>query len=452
MAALRSIGDLADAIAKDTATLHGYCQKNHLQSPSFNESGPSNVNIPPGVTDVAAAHARALSATRELHQLLQGPTMALRTVFQINDLFALQFISHFNVASHVPPGGDISFEDLATLIGIDKQPLMRVLRYGFTNWLFTETRPGFVGHTAATRAMHDNQGTRDAVGFGTREGLRSSFSVIDALEKYGASQEPIESVRAYPCACSAGPSNVTDNENQGWGLANHATQPFYTELALRHPKRSAVVARALESYSSGAPLDPLLDAYDFSLGNQTTKVVDVGGGHGQVSMAIAKRHTSIYCVVQDLPEAIKAATAKRDQLPEDSKHRVQYEVHDFFEEQPIRDAQVYLFRAIFHNWPDKYCIKALKALIPALREGARVVVVDSVMPEPGVAPAPLERLKRATDLNMMTFFNARERTEEDWKDLFGLADPRFKFQGVMPVGKGPQTVMLPYVMELIWEP
>ena len=55
---------------------------------------------------------------------------------------------------------------------------------------------------------------------------------------------------------------------------------------------------------------------------------------------------------------------------------------DFFTLQPIKDADVYFFRAIFHDWPDKYCIQILQNLIPALKTGARVIIQDPHTPDP----------------------------------------------------------------------
>lgn len=52
---------------------------------------------------------------------------------------------------------------------------------------------------------------------------------------------------------------------------------------------------------------------------------------------------------------------------------------NFFTEQPIR-ADVYFFRSIFHNWADKYCIKILKNLVPALKPGARVIIHERILP------------------------------------------------------------------------
>jgi hypothetical protein len=53
--------------------------------------------------------------------------------------------------------------------------------------------------------------------------------------------------------------------------------------------------------------------------------------------------------------------------------------HDFFTPQTVV-ADVYLLRWILHNWSDKYCMRILRALIPALKPGARVVVNEDVRP------------------------------------------------------------------------
>lgn len=69
-------------------------------------------------------------------------------------------------------------------------------------------------------------------------------------------------------------------------------------------------------------------------------------------------------------------------IPSDVSSRVKFMGHDFFTEQPVKDADVYLFRWIFHNWSDEYSIKILRSLIPALKTGARILVNDNVLPEP----------------------------------------------------------------------
>ena len=125
-------------------------------------------------------------------------------------------------------------------------------------------------------------------------------------------------------------------------------------------------------------------------------VVDVGGSHGDASFALARKYPGLSLIVQDLAEVV-ANTKEEEGL------NVKFMAHDFFEEQPVKNADVYLYRCTFHNWPDKYCIKILKALVPALKRGACVLIMDLVLPLPGVLPNDLERKIRYQPCDFVIF-------------------------------------------------
>lgn len=116
-------------------------------------------------------------------------------------------------------------------------------------------------------------------------------------------------------------------------------------------------------------------------------VVDVGGSEGDAAFAIARKYPDIQLIVQELPEVV--AISK-----EEPGLNVKFMAHDFFEEQPIKDADVYLYRWVLHNWPNKYCIQILNSLVPALKPGARVLIMDFVMPPPLVLPNSMDRKLR----------------------------------------------------------
>ena len=86
-------------------------------------------------------------------------------------------------------------------------------------------------------------------------------------------------------------------------------------------------------------------------------------------------------IVQDF-EAVALASGASD-VPSGLKDRVEFMSHDFMTEQPVKNADVYLFRWILHNWSDLYFIRILRNLIPALKKGAVILVNDFVLPEPG---------------------------------------------------------------------
>ena len=82
---------------------------------------------------------------------------------------------------------------------------------------------------------------------------------------------------------------------------------------------------------------------------------------------------------------------------------------------------------IFHGFADKYCVEILKALVPAMRNGSKVVINDGALPEPGTEGYVEERTMRTLDIFMQVTVNAREREGDDWKELFTRADKRYKF-------------------------
>ena len=84
-------------------------------------------------------------------------------------------------------------------------------------------------------------------------------------------------------------------------------------------------------------------------------------------MDIAREFPSLRFIVQDLPKVIEDA---KKNVPAELMERVIFMAHDMFTAQPVKDADVYYFRWILHDWSDKYCIKILKSLIPASKPGA----------------------------------------------------------------------------------
>ena len=85
------------------------------------------------------------------------------------------------------------------------------------------------------------------------------------------------------------------------------------------------------------------------------------------------------------------------QAPQDVSDRVTFMAHDFMTEQPVKGADAYLFRWIFHNWSDKYCVKILRNLIPALKDGAHIIIQDNCLPEPNTLSYSDEAKIRSVD-------------------------------------------------------
>lgn len=93
---------------------------------------------------------------------------------------------------------------------------------------------------------------------------------------------------------------------------------------------------------------------------------------------------------------------------------------------------VYYFRWIMHNYSTPYAVGILKNLVPALRPGARVIINDHCLREPGQENPWDEKIMRRMDMCMLTLLNAQERTEEEFRELFRKADEGFVFKVSQP--------------------
>lgn len=148
-------------------------------------------------------------------------------------------------------------------------------------------------------------------------------------------------------------------------------------------------------------------------------------------------------VTQDLDEGVIRNSEK--QRPEELADRVQYQVHDFMTEQPVRNADVYFFRAIFHNWSHKYALEILRNLVPALKPGAKIVMADVVVPGPDKMPKSQEAALRTGIVSMNMLCNSADRELEEWARLFAEAGPGFDFKG----GRQPPGSEL-WILEAEW--
>lgn len=81
-----------------------------------------------------------------------------------------------------------------------------------------------------------------------------------------------------------------------------------------------------------------------------------------------------------------------------------------------------------HNYSTPYAVKLLKNLIPALKPGARVIINDHCLLEPGQENPWDETVMRRMDLVMLALLNAQERTEAEFRELFKSASDGFVFK------------------------
>ena len=160
------------------------------------------------------------------------------------------------------------------------------------------------------------------------------------------------------------------------------------------PFKAQKFAEAMKFYTNLVPGNSesfLVHGYDWDTLGPGATVVDIGGSDGHVSISLAQAYPDLRFIVQDTREVVEAAATRTP--AEIGGDRLRFEPHDFFTPQTVR-ADAYLFRWVFHDWPDGYIIKILKHLIPALKIGARIIVNESICPETSSLPISIERTVR----------------------------------------------------------
>ena len=181
------------------------------------------------------------------------------------------------------------------------------------------------------------------------------------------------------------------------------------EWLSEHPEQAALFQHAMVALSLGSN-EAVADAYDFT---PFTRVVDVGGGHGQLLSAILARNPHLSGILFDLPSGVAAAQqGAGGDLP-----RTEFVAGDFFESVPAGD--VYVIKKVVHDWNDERAAVLLRNCRKAMQPNGKVLLAETLVP-PGDEP---DRIK-SIDVVMLAVTGGLERTEAEYASLFASAGLR----------------------------
>ena len=180
----------------------------------------------------------------------------------------------------------------------------------------------------------------------------------------------------------------------------------------RDPDAARIFNQAMVDLTHLAALD-IARAYDFA-GRQ---VMDVGGGYGELLAQILIAHPTARGVLFDMPHAISRA---REHLGR--RHlegRCEFVAGDFFRNVPS-GADVYVLKTVIHDWPDDRALDILRTCRSAMTPGARLLIIERLMPE-RLEPSAENRALARVDLHMLVALGAQERTQAQMQTLLHAA-------------------------------
>ncbi|WP_416672691.1 methyltransferase [Egbenema bharatensis] len=298
---------------------------------------------------------------------------------------SISTLTRLDVPDRLKDHGPQSVEELTQTLSVDAKPefLERLLRACSSIGLFNEGADGRFGITPLSEVLTSDSPVS----------LKKLTEVFGASwwQLWGGLEDALRTGQSQPIAL--------------FGMN-------YWEYCLSNPKEMADFAAAMKANSLNS-MRGVLEHCDFS---QIKKVVDVGGGAGHLAIALVKQYPHLQAVVLDLPELMPIAQQQIQGEDENITQRLKLVGGDMF--QAVPEADVYILKHIMHDWDDAQCLQILKNCRQSMTGDGRLLCVDAVLPPMGnTQGTPAKFL----DVDMIVFGGGKERTEEQWRELYATA-------------------------------
>ncbi|WP_283134669.1 methyltransferase [Rhizohabitans arisaemae] len=127
------------------------------------------------------------------------------------------------------------------------------------------------------------------------------------------------------------------------------------------------------------------DAVDaVPLPGDATRLLDLGGGHGEFSVAYCRAYDRLSATMVDRPETL--ALAGESLAAEGMSHRITLHAADLFDRMEFHDQDVVLLFRILHTFPPAQAQALIRAAVNTLRPGGKLLVLENY-PVPGAGVA-----------------------------------------------------------------
>ncbi|KAJ7054305.1 O-methyltransferase [Mycena amicta] len=339
---------------------------------------------------VATAILNIMAATSQMSATVCAPAASVLNASQAFHISScLRTASELNVVEILREAGPqgLHIKDIAAPSKSDPALLARILRLLATHNIFREVSPNVFANNRISTAL--DKGKSPSVLFEKRpERLLGTNGVAALVEFF--SEDIFKS--------SAWLADTILEPKEGVLPYNKA---FDTDLPLYYYMQKPENLYRLQRFGLGMQGTAATEAPDaiftgFEWGSLPTGglLVDVGGGNGFTAMTIAQKHPKLKVVVQDLDvEGAKTASCFVVVLWKESfpshveKNLVEFQAYDFFNPQPVKNADVLMLRYIAHNWSDDRFVKILQNMRDAAQPKTKLIIIEKILSLASAAPA-----------------------------------------------------------------
>ncbi|OTA83399.1 hypothetical protein M434DRAFT_378393 [Hypoxylon sp. CO27-5] len=425
-----SFPELGDIIQSHAKSIHKSLNEDQSRQHQLS-SKEGLLQISSYPNSVQECRIELLDALDELRALVLGPTSY---VFYTTPSWIGVFnvLYRYRIAHHIPDEGSISYAELSARCGLDESDTRRIVRAAISLRFFEEEPAGSVRHNAVSAVLKTPLG-HDALGFFPEEFTPAALRFAESLQRFPASDRAGESAIAI--------ANGSTGDQDIFSAISHDAKRV-ARFANAQSFNTTVPETSSDHFVNNVPWSPSRNPENRKY---PTLVVDIGGSRGDLCEALLRKYPGITkAIVQDLPEVTERNLER--QVPEELSGRIEYQSYNFFTEQRVPNADVYIFRTVLHDWPDSYAVQILRNQITALKPGARILINDICMDfSKGGMSSIIRQAQCSHDMFVKMGLNAKERTKEDWTALLSTADKRFEIKSII---SPPQSVHS--VLEIVW--
>ncbi|KAJ6626054.1 O-methyltransferase [Mycena sp. CBHHK59/15] len=368
---------LANIITESVNTMERVYTKAGMPLPSLDESfhRQDPAEALRQNSEISAAVKNLMAAAAQLTATVCDPVvMVVNSAFAFHISACLRAASELNVVEILREAGPrgVHAKEIAAPSRTSPDLMARILRLLATHHIFREVSPGVFANNRISSTL--DKGKPSSILFENREERLTGTLGVSAL---------VESAADNTFKASAFLTETLlhpEEQKLPYNRANRTDEPMFK--VLQRPENRYNLKRfavAMQGTAAADPPERILQGFDWGMLPSGGVLVDVGGGIGHASMAIALKYSTLQIINQDLGPAIELSKSHwKEHFP--THLNIRFQIHDFFTPQPVRNADVFLMRYIIHDWTNTQAVSILKHLREAAMATTKLVLIEKIVP------------------------------------------------------------------------